>query len=193
MGAQDEVRVELLDAADARDARFVEWLTGLVNDVYTTAERGLWREGARRTTTAEVRSLIAGGEIAVAIRGGRILGSMRFHLVADDASEFGMLVAAPEQRGTGVGRALVDFAERRSRELGLRAVGLELLLPLGWRHPVKEFLRAWYGRRGYRFVRAGAMRDAYPELAPLLATPCDLAVYEKPLATTPARSPSRAP
>jgi choline dehydrogenase-like flavoprotein len=37
----------------------------------------------------------------------------------------------------------------------------------------KEFLRSWYGRRGYRVVRVRSV-DAYPQLAPLLATPCDL-------------------
>ena len=86
---------------------------------------------------------------------GSIVGSVRVHDVADDASEFGMLVAAPDQRGTGIGRALLDFAERRSRERGLRAMQLELLVPRGWRHPSKEFLRAWYGRRGYRLIRTG--------------------------------------
>jgi len=94
-----------------------------------------------------------------------------------------MLVAAPDQRGTGVGRALVAFAEQRSRERGLRAMQLELLLPRTWQHPTKEFLKAWYGRIGYRPVRTGTIDDAYPHLAPLLATPCDLAVYEKPLQT----------
>ena len=92
-----------------------------------------------------------------------------------------MLVAAPQQRGTGIGRALVDFAERHSRERGLRAIQLELLVPRAWRHPSKEFLKAWYRRRGYRLIRTGRIDDAHPQLAPLLATPCDLAVHEKPL------------
>jgi hypothetical protein len=46
----------------------------------------------------------------------------------------------------------------------------------------KEFLKAWYGRRGYRIARTGRVDDAYPQLAPLLATACDLEVHEKPLA-----------
>ena len=92
-----------------------------------------------------------------------------------------MLVAAPEQRSTGIGRALVAFAERHSRESGRRMMQLELLLPRTWQHPTKEFLKTWYGRIGYRPVRTGSMQAAYPHLAPLLATPCDLAVYEKPL------------
>jgi hypothetical protein len=60
---------------------------------------------------------------------------------------------------------------------------LELLLPRAWRHPSKEFLKAWYGRLGYRQVHTGSIEDSHLHLAPLLATPCDLAIYEKPLRT----------
>jgi GNAT superfamily N-acetyltransferase len=178
VGPRTEIAIELLDSADAE---VVDRLTSLINGVYRAAESGLWRDGAVRTTPSEVAELIAAGQIAVATRNGRIAGSVRIHDVADDASEFGLLVAAPDERGTGVGRALLDFAERRSRERGLRAMQLELLVPRDWRHPSKEFLKSWYGRRGYRLVRTGRIDDAYPHLAPLLATPCDLTIYEKPL------------
>jgi GNAT superfamily N-acetyltransferase len=175
------VAVRLLRAADSRDARLVDHVTSLVNDVYASAESGLWRDGAPRTTAAEVGELIHAEQIAVATRHGQIAGSVRLHDVADDLSEFGMLVAAPDQRGTGVGRALVAFAEEHSRERGLRAIQLELLVPRAWRHPSKEFLKAWYGRLGYRPVRTGSIDDNYPHLAPLLATPCDLEIHEKRL------------
>jgi GNAT superfamily N-acetyltransferase len=177
----ENIAVDLLEAAVSHDARLVDELTGLVNDVYATAESGLWRGGATRTTPSELAEMIRAEQIAIATRDGQIAGSIRIHDVADDASEFGMLVAAPDQRGKGVGRALVAFAERHSRERGLRAIRLELLLPRAWRHPSKEFLKAWYGRIGYRPVSTGAVHHAHPHLAPLLATPCDLAVYEKPL------------
>ena len=49
---------------------------------------------------------------------------------------------------------------------------LELLVPRQWRHPTKEFLKAWYSRIGYRPVRTGKFEESYPELAPQLATPC---------------------
>jgi hypothetical protein len=49
------------------------------------------------------------------------------------------------------------------------------------RHPSKEFLKSWYGRLGYRLVRTTKLDDGHPHLAPLLATPCDLEVHEKPL------------
>ena len=185
MSTNQTLAVRLLEAADSRDARLVDHLTGLINEVYEVAEAGLWRDGATRTTTSELAELIRAEEIAVATVHGQIVGSVRVQDVADDTSEFGMLVAAPDQRGTGVGRALVAFAEQRDRERGRRAMQLELLLPREWQHPTKEFLEAWYGRRGYRLIRTGRLDDAYPQLAPLLATPCDFAVYEKSLQTHP--------
>jgi GNAT superfamily N-acetyltransferase len=175
------IRVELLDGARAGDAALVARLADIVNGAYAPAERGLWREHATRTTAAEVADLVAAGEIAVATHGGELAGSVRVRDVATDASELGMLAAAGGHRGTGVGRALVDFVEGRSRARGLGAVRLELLLPREWRHPSKERLKAWYGRRGYRVVGTSSVETAHPHLAPLLATPCELAVYEKPL------------
>jgi GNAT superfamily N-acetyltransferase len=173
-----DIDIRLLEAADAR---LVERLAGLINAVYETAESGLWRNVTTRTTVPELAGLIAAREIAVATRGGELAGSVRIHDVSGDTSEFGLLVAAPGQHNTGVGRALLDFAEQRSRERGFRAMQLELLLPRAWRHPSKEFLRSWYERRGYRLVRTGTLDHDYPHLAPLLATPCDLAIFEKPL------------
>jgi GNAT superfamily N-acetyltransferase len=181
MSANETITVRVLDSADSRDARLVDKLTGLINGVYATAESGLWRDGATRTTASELAELIGAGQIAIAARDGQIAGAVQIHDVADDVSEFGMLVAAPDQRGTGVGRALLAFAEQQGRKRGLRAMQLELLVPRTWRHPSKEFLKGWYGRSGYRLIRTTTIDDAHPHLAPLLATPCDLEVHEKPL------------
>ena len=181
MSPTEKPAVRFLDPELRHDARLVEQLAGLINGVYATAESGLWRDGTTRTTASELAALIGARQIAVAARDGEIAGAVHIHDVADDASEFGMLVAAPDQRGTGVGRALLDFAERHSRKRGLRAIQLELLVPRTWRHPSKEFLKAWYGRRGYRLIRTITIDDTHPQLAPLLATPCDLEVHEKPL------------
>jgi GNAT superfamily N-acetyltransferase len=95
--------------------------------------------------------------------------------------EFGMLVADPARRGEGIGRELVRFAEALSRRRGLATMQLELLVPRSWSHPNKEFLHAWYTRIGYRPVRTGPIEESYPQLAPLVATPCDFVIYHKPL------------
>jgi hypothetical protein len=81
MGTNDQqpatIAVRLLEAAVSRDAALVDRLTSLINDVYTTAEAGLWRDGAARTTTSELADLIRAEQIAVATREGQIAGSVR--------------------------------------------------------------------------------------------------------------------
>jgi GNAT superfamily N-acetyltransferase len=173
--------VRMLEGPDARDLRLIDHLTSLINAVYASAERGVWRDGTLRTTTAELADLIRAGEIALATRGGQISGSVRVRDVAEDTSEFGMLVADPAQRGTGIGSALVAFAEQRSRRRGLRAMRLELLVPRARPHPGKQLLAAWYDRIGYRRVRVERIDEAYPHLVSQLATPCDIAIFEKSL------------
>jgi len=153
----------------------------LINRVYADAEKGIWLEGGSRTTEAEVAELIAAGEIAVVRSEGRVVGSVRVHLLEDGAGEFGMLVAAPEERGTGIGTDLVAFAEDWGRSHGVAEMQLELLVPQEWSHPVKEFLRAWYTRLGYRVVRTDRLETAYPHLVPRLACPCDFLVFRKVL------------
>ena len=168
------ISVGHLEATAGDDAGLVDWLARLINDVYAVAEKGLWRDGATRTTASELAGLIAAGEIAVATRDSvRIVTSPRTRAVRDAGRR-------PDRRGIGIGRDLVEFAERQSRDRGLRAMQLELLVPRR-RHPNKEFLKAWYGRRGYQLIGVGSFEDAHPHLAPLLATACDLTVYEKPL------------
>ena len=58
---------------------------------------------------------------------------------------------------------------------------LELLVPCDWSHASKEFLTAWYERRGYRRVATSSMEDAYPRLAPLMITRCELQIHRKNL------------
>jgi GNAT superfamily N-acetyltransferase len=157
-------------------------ITDLVNRVYADAEKGLWVDGATRTTRAEVAALIGAGQIVAARLDGRLVGAVRIQQLDSDAGEFGMLVAAPETRGIGIGRELVRFAERWARERGVARMQLELLVPRTWTHPVKEFLKRWYVRTGYRAVRTGILDEAYPALVPLLATPCDFVIYHKDLA-----------
>jgi GNAT superfamily N-acetyltransferase len=180
MSTTTRYEVRFLDAAASGDTGLIDLLTALINDVYVTAESGLWRDGATRTTAAELAGLVAAREIAVATTAdGQVVGCVRVHEVAGDASEFGMLVSAPAYRGTGIGRTLVHFVEHDSRRRGRRAMHLELLVPRSWQHPSKEFLKSWYGRSGYQIIDTRRIDDAYPHLAPLLATPCDLEVHEK--------------
>lgn len=174
--------IELLSASSAADAALVENVAGLVNAVYETSEAGLWVDGARRTNERELAGLIRRGQIAVAGIDGVIVGAVHVKQLDETTGLFGMLVAHPARRGEGIGRELVAFAEQWARARGLIAMQLELLVPRAWRHPSKVFLGEWYERIGYRVVRTSALDESYPELAPQLATECDLLIYRKELA-----------
>ena len=176
------IEVELVPATGSDDATLMERITVLINEVYAVAEEGVWIDGATRTTVDRVAELTRAGQIAVARLRARIVGCVRIQRLDEVTGEFGMLAADPGHRGVGVGRELVRFAERRCREDGLSTMQLELLVPRAWKHPTKEFLAAWYTRLGYRVARTGTIDAAYPQLAPLLATPCDFVTYRKELA-----------
>jgi GNAT superfamily N-acetyltransferase len=182
--------ITLVPAADADDAAFAARLADLINRVYADAEKGLWIEGTDRTDQAEVRDLVRAGQLAVARLGDRVVGSVRVQMLADDTGEFGMLVADPDHRGLGLGTALVTFAERWAVRQGAGRMQLELLMPRAWSHPVKDFLRDWYTRIGYREAGTGRFEDEFPALQPRLATPCDFVIFHKPL-TAPEPDPAR--
>ena len=154
----------------------------LVTGTSPEQQRGLWLDGAERDQHQdELVAMIRAGQLAVARLDGRLVGAVRLQRLDAGLGELGMLVASPEHRGVGIGRELVAFAERWARAQGLAQMQLELLVPQTWSHPVKEFLRGWYTRIGYEPVRGGRLGEAYPELEPLLATPCDFAIFHKTL------------
>jgi GNAT superfamily N-acetyltransferase len=175
------IEIQLLPSMASADMAIIGRVTDLINEVYAVAEDGLWLEGATRTTLDEVAELTRAGQIAVARLDGRIVGCVRVQRVDPDTGEFGMLAADPTHRGIGIGSELVRFAERHCLTAGLNTMQLELLVPRNWSHPSKEFLASWYDRIGYRVVRNGAIDGAYPDLAPLLSTPCDFVIYHKKL------------
>lgn len=175
------IEIGMLPADVADDARLTAELAGLINDVYTAAEKGLWVDGASRTTVQRVAELVRTGQVAVAREAGQLVGCVRIQILGGGVGEFGMLAVIPSSRGTGVGRELVGFAERTAQRQRCDTMQLEVLVPRGWTHPSKEFLTDWYTRSGYKLVRVGAIEESYPELAPLLAAPCDYMIYRKTL------------
>jgi GNAT superfamily N-acetyltransferase len=188
-GAPAGVEVRLLPPSADSDAALVAALTALVNAAYALGEEGIWRDGATRVTAAQMAGLIGDGEMAVATLDGAVVGCVRVRRLDDRTGELGMLAAASAHWGSGVGRLLIGYAERLSRARGLDTMRLDLLVPTARTHPHKERMHTWYTRLGYRVVRHGDLGDDHPHLVPLLATPCDLRVYHRPLEPAPGAGP----
>jgi predicted GNAT family N-acyltransferase len=87
----------------------------------------------------------------VALDDGRIVGTCR---LVDDAAarraKFGRLVVALDARGGGIGRALLDEAERRAR-----ALGRERMVLTAQTSAMSLYERAGYTARGDAFLDAG--------------------------------------
>jgi GNAT superfamily N-acetyltransferase len=178
--------VELLAADQARDDALVEELAGVVNAAYEVGEAGLWLEGSTRVAPGDIAEAIRAGGMLAATLEGRVVGGAYVRPLDEDTADLGLISAAPEQWGSGIGRELVRAAEQLMRSRGVTTMQLELLVPKGWVHPEKERLRGWYTRLGYRVVRSARFEQVAAHLASKLAVPCEFLIFRKVLAPQPA-------
>jgi GNAT superfamily N-acetyltransferase len=160
----------------------IKRLSDLINEVYDEAESGMWKRKGTRTNPAEIERLLRARALILAEIDGELVGSVNVNLIRDGVGEFGMLVSDLNQRGKGIGSALVDHAENWAREIACHTMRLELLTPRNWIHPSKEFLKNWYSRIGYQPHETEPLEILHPELVSELATECDFTVWYKPLA-----------
>jgi ribosomal protein S18 acetylase RimI-like enzyme len=117
------------------DARAVAELVQRAYDHYVP------RIGARpRPMEADYPALIAAGQVWVAgaldVVGVIVLDHQADHLQIDNVA------VAPERQGSGVGTALLGFAEDRARALGVPELRL-------FTHALMTENQAFYARRGY--------------------------------------------
>lgn len=139
-----------IQARDAVALRFraategdVPALLAMVNESYRVSEHGLFAK--ERTSRDEVmQAMAAGATVVIAeTEDGVMAGSMHLELGAE--AHFGLLATARALQGRGVGRALVDEAERQARERGYADMRIECIGEVG--------LQAWYERLGYTVTR----------------------------------------
>ncbi len=177
--------VALLGPDDARDEALVADLVDLINAAYAVGEAGLWLEGTTRTGPGEIAEAIRSGGVLAAGLQGRLVGCAYLHPVDAHTADLGLISAAPDRWGSGIGRELVRSAEDLIRSRGVTTMQLELLVPKGWVHPEKARLRGWYNRLGYEVVRSAPFEEVAGHLASQLAVPCEFLIFRKPLADAP--------
>lgn len=181
MTTSPSIDIEILPPETSYDAVLMTQIADLVNRVYAASESGQWLPGTTRTTVGEIVEFTRAGQIIVARIGGLLVGSIRVHLLSPERGESGMLVSDPDCRNVGIGRELRRFVVDMLRNRGVKTLQIELLVPRDWDQASKRFMAEWNERSGYQVVRKGAFEEQYPDLAPLLATPCDFIIYEKNL------------
>jgi GNAT superfamily N-acetyltransferase len=185
----DRVNLGFPEPSSADDTAFVSTLTNIVNAAYTQSEVGIFKPTYRRTTTAEIASLLRQGLLAVArlsppsgaATAAVSIGCVLVKKLTSDKGDFALLALDPAHRSGGFGRLMVRFAEDHCRAQGCTIMQVELLVPTGFEHPFKQRIHSWYSRLGYDVVRLGNFNDEYPSLAPELLVQAEYRVYEKKL------------
>jgi GNAT superfamily N-acetyltransferase len=179
MPSQSPVEIKLLASDAARDKDLVEELVRIINDAYAVGEAGLWLDGTTRTKTDEIAEAIRSGGMLAARLDGRLVGCAYLRPLDAVTVDLGLVSAATDRWGGGIGRELVRTAEELMRSRGMTTMQLELLVPKGWAHPEKERLRSWYTRLGYQVVRSAPFEEVAAHLASQLATPCEFLIFRK--------------
>ena len=89
----------------------------------------------------------------VAVDGGRIVGTCR--LVFDDGlARLGRMAVEPDARGRGIGAAILDAAERESREAGVHRIRLH----------AQTVARSLYERAGFEVQGDEFLEEGIPHL-----------------------------
>ena len=124
-----------------------------------------------RTDAATLQGLIesADEEIFVAVQDSRIIGCVQVSDKGDGLAYLGLLAVDPEIQASGLGRAMIAFAEQEAMSrFGARAMEMTVVSK-------RPELIAYYERRG--FVATGEMRPF-----PIVVTPpLELKVLKKAL------------
>ena len=135
-------------AATPADVRAV---VSLIQSAYRGEEalRGWTTEAelvdGQRTTTEEVAGIVTrnGGRVLLAEQGGTMIACCRLERRPDATVYLGMLAVRPERQSGGVGRAVMQEAERVARdEWGARRMQMQVI-------SIRHELIAWYRRLGY--------------------------------------------
>jgi ribosomal protein S18 acetylase RimI-like enzyme len=114
-----------------------------------------WRPDLVEILRAEIDARLAGGTIAVAEEQGALL-ALAFVTFADEAPvPFAVvedLIVAPETRGRGVGKAMLDWIAAESRARGIRRLFLESGVN-------NERAHGFFEREGFRPTSVVMMRE----------------------------------
>jgi ribosomal protein S18 acetylase RimI-like enzyme len=136
-------------------------LVTLVNSAYRgeTAKSGWTHEAdymdGQRTSAADLAADLAAEtkpEVLVLRReaGGEILACVMIEMLrepAGDVGYIGMLTVKPDLQAGGVGRQLLEAAERHAVSRGATKARMSVI-------SIRDSLIAWYGRRGYALTGA---------------------------------------
>lgn len=92
-----------------------ERLFNIIRIAYAETEKEVWGEGYVRVSREDLKQHIDDDEILIALIEDEIVGGIRVYEKSSGSWTFGLLGAAFEHKGKGIGRALIAAAEGRAK------------------------------------------------------------------------------
>lgn len=175
------VLIRLLKHDESKNIKMVQQMAKMINDVYKTVEKGLYKRNAERITEKELTELVKKEKIVAAFFKGKIIATIRVEQKDHQTGNLGLLSVHANYQQNGIGKRLIQFAEKLCQENKLQKIQLELLVPDERTHPFKEILAKWYTRLGYEEIGIESVADFLPDLNQKLAIPCHFIIFQKNL------------
>lgn len=151
---------------------------------YAKTENDIWGENYHRLEAHEYFRLLNSDQFFIAFKQDVIVGSIMVYRKDDSTFGFGLLNADFNETGYGIGKLLIEAAERYAKENGGLQMQLEILRA---ESPISEFkiwLSKWYMDLGYEFE--GTFPFEYvepnrPEKREIMQTEAVFDIYRKEL------------
>lgn len=140
-----------------------ERLFNIIRIAYAETEKEVWGEGYVRVSRENLKQHIDDDEILIAFIDDEIVGGIRVYEKSPGCWTFGLLGAAFEQKGKGIGRALIAAAESKAKEAGGTEMSIEVLRAKDIDTDFKVNLAKWYQRLGYEFTGQLDVMSVYPD------------------------------
>ncbi len=144
------------------DTQF-ERLFNIIRIAYAETEKEVWGEGYVRVSRESLQKHIEDDEFLIAMIDDEIVGGIRVYEKEPGCWTFGLLGAAFEHNGKGIGRALIGAAEDKVKSAGGTEMSIEILRAIDIDTDFKVHLAKWYQRLGYEYTGKIDVMSVYPD------------------------------
>jgi GNAT superfamily N-acetyltransferase len=104
-----------------------ERLFNIIRIAYAETEKEVWGEGYVRMSREALRQHIEDDQILIAMISGEIVGGIRYYEKEPGIWTFGLLGAAFEHKGKGIGRTLIAEVEKKAKANDGKEMSIEIL------------------------------------------------------------------
>ena len=147
---------------DALTAEELNRLYEIIIIAYRETEVEVWGENYVRIQKADFVKHVEQGEVLLARNENNdVVGGVRYFQLKDKSWSFSLLGADFNEKGKGIGRALITAVEDKVKAAGGSEIRIEILRAKSIDAAFKKVISDWYQRLGYTYIKAVDVFDVY--------------------------------